>query len=196
MGFVALWLIIISCAVKVIVQEEIGRYTISSGESSLEAVNHIPGPRLLVSWVIWGWIIMFFLVTVQVGGIIRGIGPVAQPDLPKRERHVLGTLHGPSHCNFLLLNGRYRVVERGATILVASFTFTTVVSAVLIQRSAHAIQAEELLEGLTFSLAVRGLGRGLRRFRHHGHRHDGDFLLSELVPGERLRAIRRAEHFG
>ncbi len=156
MGFVALWLIIISCAVKVIVQEEIGRYTISSGESSLEAVNHIPGPRWRVSWVIWGWMIMSFLVTVQGGGIIRGVGQSLNLIFPKGSVMFWG-LSMALFTVILLLNGRYRVVERVATGLVASFTFFTIVSAVLIQRSVHAIQTEELLEGLSFSLPSEGL---------------------------------------
>ena len=156
MGFVALWLIIISCAVKVIVQEEIGRYAISSGESALEAVNHIPGPRLFASWVIWGWMIMSFLVTVQVGGIVRGIGQSLNLIFPNGSVLFWG-LSMSLLTVILLLRGRYRVIERTATLLVAGFTLTTVVSAVLIQQSPHAIRIEEILEGLTFSLPAQGL---------------------------------------
>ena len=32
-GFILLWLILLSCAVKVVVQHEIGRYTIGTGET-------------------------------------------------------------------------------------------------------------------------------------------------------------------
>ena len=119
MGFVALWLIIISCAVKVIMQEEIGRYAISSGESALEAVNRVPGPRWRVSWVVWGWMIMSFLVTVQVGGIIRGIGQSLNLLLPNVGVIAWG-LSMSLLTVILLLGGRYRFVERVATILVAT----------------------------------------------------------------------------
>ncbi|HEY0550937.1 MAG TPA: hypothetical protein VGF13_15135 [Verrucomicrobiae bacterium] len=52
MGFTALWLIVISCLIKVVVQEELGRYTIVTGETTFEALNTIPGPKLRVSWVV------------------------------------------------------------------------------------------------------------------------------------------------
>ncbi len=41
-GYVALWLIVVSCLIKVIIQAELGRYTISSGESTLRAPARIP----------------------------------------------------------------------------------------------------------------------------------------------------------
>ena len=57
-GYVLLWLILLSCAVKVVVQHELGRFTIGTGATTLEALNKIPGPRVRVSWVIWLWLIM------------------------------------------------------------------------------------------------------------------------------------------
>src|SRR5690606_30320283 len=38
-GYILLWLILLSCAIKVIVQHEIGRYAIGSGETTLEAFD-------------------------------------------------------------------------------------------------------------------------------------------------------------
>ena len=54
-GYVALWVIIISCLIKPAVQSEIGRYVISTGETGLEAFDHVPGPRFKVNWVVWAW---------------------------------------------------------------------------------------------------------------------------------------------
>ena len=45
-GFWLLWLIILGCLVKVFTQVEFGRYTIIHGETSLHALNGVPGPRL------------------------------------------------------------------------------------------------------------------------------------------------------
>ncbi len=45
-GYSLLWLVILSCAIKVVVQNELGRYTIGTGETGLEALNRFPGPRL------------------------------------------------------------------------------------------------------------------------------------------------------
>src|SRR6185295_103545 len=43
-GYTVLWLIVLSCFAKVFVQAEIGRYTIATGETGLEAFDHVPGP--------------------------------------------------------------------------------------------------------------------------------------------------------
>ena len=42
-GFILLWFIIIGCVIKVFVQVELGRYTISKGKTTLQAINSIPG---------------------------------------------------------------------------------------------------------------------------------------------------------
>ena len=36
-GYTLLWLIIISCLIKIVVQNELGRYSIATGETTLEA---------------------------------------------------------------------------------------------------------------------------------------------------------------
>src|SRR5438477_5383859 len=54
-GYTALWLIVLSCLIKPIVQAELGRYTVATGEPSLESFDRVPGPRLKVRWIVWGW---------------------------------------------------------------------------------------------------------------------------------------------
>jgi Mn2+/Fe2+ NRAMP family transporter len=73
-GISLLWLIIIGCVIKVFVQIELGRYTISHGESTLSALDQIPGPRLGVSWIIWYWALMMLASMGQLGGIVGGVG--------------------------------------------------------------------------------------------------------------------------
>lgn len=43
-GFAMLWFVILSCAVKVVVQTELARHTIASGETFLQVFNSLPGP--------------------------------------------------------------------------------------------------------------------------------------------------------
>src|SRR5919112_6552849 len=52
-GYAALWVILLSCVIKVVVQAEWARYTIATGETGLESFNRIPGPRFRVSWLVW-----------------------------------------------------------------------------------------------------------------------------------------------
>jgi len=51
-GFRLLWLILVSCTIKTVVQNELGRYAIGTGETTLEAFDRVPGPRWRVSWVV------------------------------------------------------------------------------------------------------------------------------------------------
>src|SRR3954467_6939584 len=44
-GFALLWLILLSCVIKVFVQVELGRYAITHGRTTLSAFNTLPGPR-------------------------------------------------------------------------------------------------------------------------------------------------------
>jgi Mn2+/Fe2+ NRAMP family transporter len=73
-GMVLLWLILIGCIIKVFVQVELGRYTLSEGESTLSALNSLPGPRWRVSWLVWYWCLMLTASLGQLGGIVGGVG--------------------------------------------------------------------------------------------------------------------------
>jgi len=73
-GFVLLWLIIIGCLIKVFVQIEFGRFTITSGRTTLDGLNQVPGPRLRVNWLCWFWLLFIIVALIQLGGIIGGVG--------------------------------------------------------------------------------------------------------------------------
>ena len=81
-GFSLLWLIVLGCLVKVFTQIELGRHTLRQGKTTLAALNDLPGPRWLVHWSVWLWLIMTALVLTQLGGIVGGVGQalaVTQP---------------------------------------------------------------------------------------------------------------------
>ena len=72
-GFVTFWVILVSCLVKVAVQLEFGRQAIYSGESTMEALNKLPGPRFgQANWSIWAWLLLMIVKMLQVGGIVGG----------------------------------------------------------------------------------------------------------------------------
>ena len=72
-GFTMLWFIILGWLVKVFVQGELGRYTLVTGKTTLEAMNSVPGPKLRVSWMVWFWVVMYIGSTMQVAGMMGGI---------------------------------------------------------------------------------------------------------------------------
>ncbi len=81
-GFWLLWLILIGCVIKVFVQIEFGRYAISSGQTTMAAMDEVPGPRLGVNWLLWYWLVMFIASLAQLGGIVHGVGQSLAMNVP------------------------------------------------------------------------------------------------------------------
>lgn len=81
-GIALLWLIIIGCVIKVFVQVELGRYAITHGESTLAALDRLPGPRVRVNWIIWLWVVMMLCTIGQLGGIVGGVGQALAITVP------------------------------------------------------------------------------------------------------------------
>lgn len=150
-GFVLLWLILLGCLVKVFVQIELGRYAITSGRSTLEAMNLLPGPRLIVSWLVWFWLVMYIAVAFQVAGIAGGVAKVFT-SLGFGWDDTVWVILVSVSCAMLLVVGRYRLVEVLSVGMVALFTICTVVAAVSLQFTEYSITLEEILSGLTFQL--------------------------------------------
>ena len=85
-GFYLLWLIIIGCIIKVFVQVEIGRFAITTGKTSLEGMQMVPGPKIgKVNWVLACWLCMIIATTFQMGGIVGGVGQSLAISLPITE---------------------------------------------------------------------------------------------------------------
>ena len=67
-GYSALWVVVISCLIKPVIQGELGRYTIATGETGLEALNHLPGLRLgRINWLVWAWAFTVLLTMCTPG---------------------------------------------------------------------------------------------------------------------------------
>ena len=77
-GFVMLWWVLFSCWVKSLIQAELARYVVTSGDTYLRALNRIPGklpgPHGPVAWPVWLGLIGFVPGLLGAGGIIGGAG--------------------------------------------------------------------------------------------------------------------------
>jgi manganese transport protein len=161
-GYRLLWLIVLSCLIKPIVQAELGRYTIATGEPTLESLSRVPGPRWKVGWVAWGWAITVFITLLQVGAMYGGVAQVMAllvPAVPVRgwvALFLVLTL-------VLLLGGGYDRVERLAVVKVALFTLLTVLAAVLLLRRPE-FSFAPLAEGLRFDLPLHGVATAVAVF--------------------------------
>ena len=86
-GFTLLWLIIIGCIIKVFVQVELGRFTLTNGITSIRGLNMLPGPRVegKGNWFIWYWFVMFAFIMGQLGGFVGGVGQAMSISMPLTE---------------------------------------------------------------------------------------------------------------
>src|SRR6516164_7205620 len=70
-GFALLWLILLSCVIKVFVQIELGRYAITHGKTTLAAFDTLPGPRLGACWLCWLYLFMLIVTQAQIAAMVR-----------------------------------------------------------------------------------------------------------------------------
>lgn len=155
-GFSALWFLLVSCVSRVIFQAELGRYTISTGETALQAFDRVPGPRWQMSWLMWLWVAWQIPSLLTGGGILGGVGRTLSAAFGGNDRALavvvaLGTIA-------ILLHGRYRLIEWISTFMVVSFSLITIVCAVLLQRTEYAIRPEQLADALRFAAPWRDAG--------------------------------------
>jgi manganese transport protein len=172
-GFSLLWLILLSCVIKVFVQVELGRYAITHGKTTLAAFDTLPGPRIGVSWLCWLWLFMMLTTQAQIAAMEGTVGQAAHMAFPRVSDAIAagaGTLV-PSWGVFLssheehvwaaattvaaivlLLSGGYRRLERITTVLVAAVTLFTVASVLILQWTKFRITLPDLESG--FELAI------------------------------------------
>ena len=155
-GYTLLWFVLVSCIIKVVVQNELGRYAIGTGETGLEAMDRAPGPRFRVSWLVWSWSLVQAISMTTHGGMFAGISEVLNQIIPAVSVGawvwivMVVTL-------VLLLIGRYSVVERVSVAMVIAFTATTASAAVLLLTTPAYFSWSRLLDGLAFHVPEGGL---------------------------------------
>lgn len=162
-GYTALWVILLSCFIKPIVQAEMGRYTIATGETGLAAFDQFPGPRWRVNWIVWAWAVMVSITLFQVGAMFAGVSQVMHTLLPviPINAWVLALL---ALTLALLLGGGYERIEKLATVKVALFTMLTVLCALLLTRMPQYFSWRQVLNGLKLRLPPGGLTRAVGVF--------------------------------
>jgi manganese transport protein len=155
-GYTALWLVLLSCLIKPVVQAELGRYTIASGHTGLEALDLVPGPRLRVGWLVWCWALMVLITMLQVGGMYGGVSQVMNilvPAVPV-DVWVFAFL---ALTLALLWGGGYSRIERLALVKVGLFTVITLLAAVVLVSTPGYFSWSGVAEGLRLQLPAAGV---------------------------------------
>lgn len=163
-GFVALWVILVSCAVKVAVQLEFGKHAISSGETTLGAFNQLPGPRWRgVSWTLFVWFTVKLIQLLQYGGMIGAVALALNLSFPAVPVVTWAWVCGATTAALVYWGG-YRFIEHSAVGLTVCFTFLTLLSAVLLQWTPYHVTFSMLGEGLAFELPAAAVGVAIAAF--------------------------------
>lgn len=163
-GFIALWVILVSCLFKVTIQLEFGKYAISSGKTTLQAFNELPGPRWRgVSWSIWSWLGIKIFQTIQYGGIVGSVALVMKLAFPESAIWVWVVVASLSTA-ILVYKGNYKQIERTAIILIAAFSLFTIFCVFVMQTTPFRISFAEIGEGLSFKLPITLVGVALAAF--------------------------------
>lgn len=150
-GFTLLWFIILGCILKVFLQIELGRFTLARGLTTLETLNLVPGPRVVVSWMVWFWLLMFSTSFFQIAGMVGGVVDIFSLGGVTVAKPVLGIVVTVVTAAMLVI-GRYAAVESLSTLFVAAFTICTAVAVVALQFTSFAITPANLAEGFSFHL--------------------------------------------
>jgi Mn2+/Fe2+ NRAMP family transporter len=174
-GINLLWVIVLGCVVKVFAQIELGRYTVSTSETTLAALNRVPGPRLRANWIIWLWLAMMAATYGLLGGILGGVGQALAMTVPLSgdyARALAAPGGNPAamaaatdHRTWagivaiatalLLYFGRYSLLEKLCIGLVFCFTLITVGNAVALQTTDYAVPLTAIADGMLFGVPER-----------------------------------------
>ena len=156
-GFVLLWWVLLACWSKSIVQAELARYIITSGDTYLRALNRLPGrlatPKGAISWPIALSLLAFIPGITGLAGIIGGAGQ-ALALLLGSDNSVLMTAIIALGVTAILWTGAYLRIERAMLFLVISFTLITLVCAFMMQATEYRMTFDDLTAGFTFDFPI------------------------------------------
>ncbi len=188
-GFVALWVIIVSCLVKVCVQLEFGKHAISSGQSTMAALDGLRGPRFAgVSWTIWMWLLVQLVIFVQYGGLATGVGQAMNIAVPAVPVWLWACITGLATA-VLISSGRYRTIQNVSIALLGLFTLFTLICVGMLQGTDYAICAGPDRRWLYVPASQGGPWCGSSCLWFNGSWRIRNHCLSLLVPGKGIRGI-------
>ena len=162
-GYTALWVILLSCLIKPVLQAEMGRYIIASGETGLAGYNRVPGPRFKVNWIVWAWAIMTLLTLLQIGAMFGGVAQVMNLLLPSIPV-TIWVLVFWGITLAILLGGGYERIERLAMLKVGLFTMLTFLAALVLIRMPQYFSWEAVWEGFKFKMPGEGFSTAVAVF--------------------------------
>ncbi len=148
-GFIALWIIIISCFAKVAVQLEFGKHAVLTGERCMQAFSQLWGPK---RWAVWILLVFIGLKIVQLGGMLGGTVVILNMLFPNVPITVWAIVTAAS-VGLLIYNGRYGIIEKFSLFMIAMFTLLTLSSLFSLQYTEYGFSWIGVLQQQQFRLS-------------------------------------------
>jgi len=163
-GFVTFWVIMVSCLVKVAVQLEMGKHTILSGETAMQAFNKLPGPKIgKARWAVWLVLFVMIVKLLQLGGIVGGVALILKMVFPGMSVALLAFLVAIVVA-LITFKGYYRFIERLSLVLIALFTAFTFSAIYFLKFTEYTLSWSDVLSGLTFQLPAAAIAIAIGAF--------------------------------
>src|SRR5687767_13678920 len=125
-GFIAFWVIIVSCLIKVAVQLEFGKQAILTGRTVMTSFNLLSGPKIgKAGWAVWAVLFISAFKAIQLGGMVGGSAVVLKMLFPFAPMYVW-VIFVALLAAALIASGIYKSVEKISLFMIAVFTITTI----------------------------------------------------------------------
>ncbi len=162
-GFLALWLIALSCVAKLPLQLLFGRWAILHDLPLLDELDRLPGPRLKAGWFTWLWFATLVFVTFQQGAMLGGVAQALHLILPQVGLTPWAFMVAGATIA-LLWGGGYGRLEHASLIMVGAFAASTMTCVAYLSGSPYSFALSDLAEGLKFELPAEGAAIALAIF--------------------------------
>ena len=165
-GFITLWVIIVSCIVKVAIQLEFGKQAIRTGETVMASLNRLGGPRLgrrSVNWSLWMWFFLWLFKPLQLGGIIGGVAITLNMAFPGISVLWFAVITAIVVAG-LVFKGYYYFIEMMSVVMMLLFTVFTIVAVFMLQYTDFAFSSADILTGIKFQLPKATVGFAIAAF--------------------------------
>lgn len=169
-GFILLWLVVVSTVVKVAVQIELARWSVSTGKASITGYNQVPPKIAGRGWISYIGLLMFVQIIIGQGGVL-GAGAMALSMLMPIGGDPFSTLSITFWVALVValavgihIANRYSIVEKVSTILVVLITAGTIMMVFGLQFTPFAWTATDIAAGMQFQIQAGTVGVALAMF--------------------------------
>ncbi len=136
-GYALVWALLVAVALKWVVNREVGRYTVVTGEAFLQGAHRLRGPR---GWAVWLLALPQVVVAVATIAGLAGVAATALVlALPGDIR--IWTIVSIAASTLLVATGRYGWVERSAIVLALLLGVAAIAAAVSVGPDVGAVAA-------------------------------------------------------